>query len=160
MAPQRERSLVADKQRLAVGAPPPLAPLTTPSPPLPPSPLSPPHPSLPPQKACPPTTRFFFVTATIPEKCLDDLVADFPGLTPAVGRGLHRPAPGAVVVVVDCSGGDPSEHNAETAFRRKSEVRGVDCEWVEWEWRRSGGLEAKGGLLLSPYSHCPPPLLH
>lgn len=71
-------------------------------------------------------TRFLFATATIPEHCLSDLAVDFEGLVPAVGRNLHRPAPGALVLVVDCSGG--TEINEETGFARKAEVR-------RWNWR-------------------------
>ena len=75
---------------------------------------------LPLRGACGEGTRFLFATATIPERCLEDLTADFPGLTPAVGRGLHRPAPGALVVVVDCSGGD--EYTPQSGFARKAEA--------------------------------------
>ena len=48
------------------------------------------------------------------------MVDDFPDLAPAIGKGLHMPAPGATVLVVDCSGGDVI--NEETGFERKAQA--------------------------------------
>ena len=44
--------------------------------------------------AAPPSTRFVFVTATIPDYMFQELEQDFPGSVAAFGPSLHRTAPG------------------------------------------------------------------
>ncbi|GAB4820362.1 hypothetical protein N2152v2_007408 [Parachlorella kessleri] len=70
------------------------------------------------QAAAPPSTRFVFVTATIPDHVFADLELGFPGIVAAFGPGLHRTAPGVVEQLVDCSGGD--EVSEESGTRRKA----------------------------------------
>ena len=57
--------------------------------------------------AASPNATFVLVTATLPEPVWAQLEADFGGrVTPVLGPGLHRPAPGVTQQIVDCSGGD------------------------------------------------------
>ena len=46
-----------------------------------------------------------------------DLQLQFPSVRPLLGPGLHRPAPGSLEQLVDCSGGDII--NEETGFQQK-----------------------------------------
>lgn len=42
------------------------------------------------QSAAPATTRFLLVTASLPEQTWMELQAEFPGIQPVLGPGLHR----------------------------------------------------------------------
>jgi len=44
--------------------------------------------------AAPSAARFVLVTATLPAPLYEHLQAEFPGIVPALGPGLHRSAPG------------------------------------------------------------------
>eukprot|EP00884_Botryococcus_braunii_P015652 jgi/Botrbrau1/2770/Bobra.0164s0047.1 len=65
-------------------------------------------------------TRLVFVTATLPEAVWWDLSAQFPGVSPVLGPGLHRTAPSVLEQLVDCSGGE--EVSEESGFARKAEA--------------------------------------
>jgi ATP-dependent RNA helicase DDX18/HAS1 len=69
--------------------------------------------------------RLVLVTATVPEPVYDAWALNFPGLTPVLGPGLHRPAPGVTQRLVDCSGDDRAGGAAaaadpDAAFERKA----------------------------------------
>ena len=66
------------------------------------------------------TTRFVFVSATVPKDLYLELEEEFPGLAAALGPGLHRTAPGSTQQLVDCSGGE--EVSEETGWQRKAEA--------------------------------------
>jgi ATP-dependent RNA helicase DDX18/HAS1 len=68
--------------------------------------------------AVPEGCRFVLVTATLAEPVWARLQADFPGIAPAFGPGLHRTAPGVLEQLVDCSGGDVISE--EAGFARKA----------------------------------------
>ncbi len=96
------------------------------------------------QAATGPSTRFLFVTATLPEQIWLDLQLQFPGIQLAAGPRLHRythphtltrtpshipshsithsithrHAPGLEAELIDCSGGD--EISEESGFQRKA----------------------------------------
>ena len=69
------------------------------------------------RSAAPETTKFILVTASLPGPTWADLQIQFPGVRSYLGPGLHRPAPGSLEQLVDCSGGD--EISEETGFEQK-----------------------------------------
>ncbi len=71
-------------------------------------------------RLAPSTSRIVLVTATFPEAVWYDVTTQFPGISPVLGPGLHRTAPGVVEQLVDCSGGE--EINEETGQERKGEA--------------------------------------
>lgn len=78
-----------------------------------------------------PPPRLVLVTATVPEPTYRDWAASFPGLTPVLGPGLHRTAPGVTQRLIDCSfgvdgdgedDGESGRADPDAAFQRKADA--------------------------------------
>lgn len=78
------------------------------------------------QASAPPSTRFVFVTATIPDYVFSDLELDFPGIVAAFGPGLHRTAPGSLGLGIGVLGYCRAACHAHCGHRM-AVVRALSC---------------------------------